>query len=73
MSMLHRHEKDPGGTLAREQLSALRRELSDAYEIFNRTLDPQLLEASILEISALHARYSSVLKSLKSLNGEKEK
>lgn len=73
MSMLRRREKDPGAAFARQELSALRHELSDAYEVFNRTLDPQLLEASILEISALHARYSSVLKNLKSLNGEKEK
>jgi len=61
----------------REQLSAaalhlaeLHGELSEAYAVFNRTADAALTEACILEISALHSRYGSVLRDIKTLNGE---
>ena len=73
MARLRRRANSEAVLQARSELTALRRQLQEAYDVFNATLDPQLLEACILEISALHARYSSALKNLKSLDGEREK
>lgn len=55
---------------AREELARLRAGLREAYSVFNSTSDPQLLEACILEISALHSRYSSALRNIKSMEVE---
>ena len=55
---------------AGQELAALRGQLADAYGLFNRTADPALLEASILEISALQVRYDCLLRSIKEMNGE---
>ena len=65
MARMRRRANSEAVLQARAELEELRRELGSAYEVFNATLDPQLLEACILEISALHARYSSALKNLK--------
>lgn len=73
MSRIRRRENSENLSLARQELAQLREKLFSAYGVFNATTDPQLLEACILEISALHARYGSALKNIKSLNGEKEK
>lgn len=74
MARMRRRENAQATDFAREELSLLRGRLSSAYGVFNATSDPQLLEACILEISALHARYSSALKKLKeSQNGDREK
>ena len=55
---------------ARRELSALRDTLTDTYAVFNRTTDPALLEASILEISALQCKCDCLLRSIKNMNGE---
>jgi len=55
---------------ARQQLRDIRAEIDSAYVVFNSTADPGLLEAAIFEISALQSRYSCLLKSLKSLQGQ---
>ena len=47
------------------EVRALQTRLECAYNIFNNTGDPELLEASILEIRALQSRYSHMLKKLK--------
>jgi len=73
MARLRRRANSEAVFQARSELTVLREQLQEAYDVFNATLDPQLLEACILEISALHARYSSALKNLKSLDGEREK
>ena len=73
MARLRRRANSEAVLQARSELTVLREQLQEAYDVFNATLDPQLLEACILEISALHARYSSALKNLKSLDGEREK
>lgn len=74
MARMRRRVNSESVLQARAELAALRRELTSAYDVFNATLDPQLLEACILEISALHARYSSALKNLKeTLDGDREK
>ena len=70
MVRLRRKHENREADSARQQLCSLREDLSCAYGAFNATSDPQLLEACILEISALHARYSCALKNLKSINGE---
>lgn len=57
---------------ASAEYAALRDALTQAYAVFNRTDDPALLEASILEISALQRRCDGALRTLKSLNGESQ-
>ena len=59
----------------RERLAAAEREVFDlqigiecAYSVFNNTADPELLEASILEIRALQSRYGCALRNLKLLH-----
>ena len=54
---------------AGDELGVLRSALSDAYVGFNNTIDPILLEAYILEISALHSKYSLALRNYKSISG----
>ena len=55
---------------AGQELAELRGQLSDAYRVFNATADPELLEASILEISALQFRCDRLLRDIKDMNGE---
>ena len=65
-----RRERRERREAARRELEELLDGLSSAYSTFNHTLDPELLEASILEIRALQSRYSSALRSLKLLYQE---
>lgn len=58
---------------AQGELERLKLNLGAAYDLFNSTSDPELLEACILEISALHARYSAALRNIKSMDGDKVK
>ena len=55
---------------ARAELAVLQSALEHAYDIFNSTADPALLEASILEIGALQSRYGGLLRSIKAFNGD---
>ena len=55
---------------AEREISELLHSLASAYSVFDHTADPELLEASILEICALKSRYSSALKGLKLLERE---
>ena len=52
---------------ARGDLTALRARLTGAYSVFNNTTDPELLEASILEIRSLESKYAHALRALKAL------
>lgn len=52
---------------AGDELKDLRRQINGAYAVFNRTLDQDKLEASILEINALQSKYGIALKSFKSI------
>lgn len=61
-----RQERERFQTAERE-LSELRSGLAGAYSAFNHTADPELVEASILEIGALQSRYSSALRAIKAL------
>ena len=55
---------------AQQELAGLHDALCGAYVSFNRAGDPELLEASILEISALQSKYSCALRRIKALNGD---
>ncbi|MBR2879109.1 MAG: DUF2508 domain-containing protein [Oscillospiraceae bacterium] len=59
--------------IALEELEALNLNLRDAYRCFNTSTDPEILEACILEISALHSRRSAALRNIKSMDGDKIK
>lgn len=59
--------------LAREELDSLRLRLEQSYSAFNAASDPEILEACILEISALRQRYSAALRNIKSMDGDKVK
>ena len=59
--------------VALEELEALSESLRDAYRCFNTCTDPEILEACILEISALHSRRSAALRNIKSMDGDKIK
>lgn len=52
---------------ARLELSELRSCIDAAYSVFNSTSDPELIEASILEISALRSKYDRKLRDMKNL------
>ncbi|MBR7056851.1 MAG: DUF2508 domain-containing protein [Oscillospiraceae bacterium] len=54
---------------ARLELLALQDDLRSAYAAFQRTADPALTEAAILEIGALQSRYGRSLQTLKALYG----
>ena len=58
---------------ARQELERLRCSLQGAYICFNSSSDPEILEAAIHEISALHSRYSAALREIKSMDGDKIK
>ena len=50
---------------AEQEVLGLRDSLDSAFSVFNHTTDPEMLEASILEIRALQSRYGCALRSLK--------
>lgn len=52
---------------ATDELLTIRSDLDRAYELFNSTSDPVLVDASIYEINALRSRYNYKLKGIKSL------
>lgn len=54
---------------AETELGRVRDGLAAAYSVFNSTADPELLEASILEISALRSRYGIMLRNIKNISG----
>lgn len=58
---------------AREELDALEDSLRETYRCFNTSTDPEILEACILEISALHSRCSAALRNIKAMDGDKIK
>ena len=49
------------------ELDSIRSQLQNAYCTFNNTTDSSMLDACIFEISALNARYSHAVKSIKEL------
>ena len=67
-----RKEQQAYSAAAQQELQELRSALAEAYRVFNRTADPALLEASILEISALQVRFDRLLRSIKDMNGESQ-
>ena len=65
-----RREQLERRSAAERELNELLCSLAGAYSVFDHTADPELLEASILEISALKSRYSSALRGLKVIERE---
>lgn len=65
-----RHKQQTQFAAAEGVLAGLQDQLESAYNVFNNTADPDLLEASILEIRALQSRYGCTLRSLKRMSGE---
>ena len=55
---------NPDGQLQQE-LHSTALALKEAYEKFNYVSEPELVEASVYEISALKARYSYLLRQVK--------
>ena len=53
---------------SRQELMALRSQLEQAYAVFNASADPEIVESTILEISALQAKYSRLLRNFKQIN-----
>ena len=54
---------------ARRELKAMQNSMEHAYSVFNNTVDPDLLEASILELRALQSRYDHLLRNMKKQYG----
>lgn len=48
--------------MARAEIGELRDRLSNAYAFFDRTTDPDVLEACVYEINALRSRYNTAFK-----------
>lgn len=48
--------------LAKAEIGGLRDRLDEAYAFFNRTTDPDALEACVYEINALRSRYNTAFK-----------
>lgn len=62
-----RREQEQLLSSARQELADVRNSLERAYSVFNNTSDPELIEASILEIRALQSKYSHTLRNLKNI------
>lgn len=58
---------------ARRELETLQAGLREAYICFNSSSDPEILEASIHEISALTSRCSAAWRNIRSMDGDKIK
>ena len=54
---------------AKRELRNMQNSIEHAYSVFNHTIDPDLLEASILELRALQSRYDHLLRSMKKQYG----
>ena len=50
-------------------LSDTRRKIEQAYNQFNYSSDPDLIDASIYEINALQCRYNYLLRQVKACSG----
>ena len=70
MKRAARREQRERRCAAEREVNELLRSLASAYSVFDHTADPELLEASILEICALKSRYGSALRGLKALGQE---
>ena len=53
----------------KRELKTMQNSIDHAYSVFNHTVDPDLLEASILELRALQSRYDHMLRNMKKQYG----
>ena len=65
----HRRAREQELLAAKQSLNDIRDSMLRAYSIFNNSSDLDLVEASILEISALQSRYSHTLREVRSKAG----
>ncbi len=65
-------KKENSNDALQRKLTELRARLDQAYEEFNRTLEPELIDASVYEINALLARSAYLLRTAKQ-DGEEKK
>lgn len=68
MSAKQMPKPDPLQLLA-EELRAVQQELALAYDRFNRTTEPELIEACIYEIKALNARFNYFYRAIRQQGG----
>ena len=61
----HKVRPDPMLLTLRQELSAAQGELSQAYRQFNEAVDPELVESSIYQISAVKARCNYLIRAIK--------
>ncbi len=65
-------KKESSSDALMRRLTELRARLDQAYEEFNHTLEPELIDASVYEINALLARSAYLLRTAKQ-DGEEKK
>ena len=63
-----RQERQEMLSTARQELYDTRCSLDSAYKVFNAVSDPNLIEASVLEISALQSKYNNMIKNYKAIS-----
>ena len=68
---MSRKKENTNDALTRK-LTELRVRLDQAYEEFNHTLEPELIDASVYEINALLARSAYLLRTARQCGEEKK-
>lgn len=56
--------------LLRQELRSAAQELALAYDRFDQAAEPELVEACIYEIQAVHARYSYYYRAIRACEGD---
>lgn len=56
-----------------QKLNDTKQKLNDAYAEFNTTLEPELIDASVFEISSLQARYAYLFRLAKEIQDDNTK
>ena len=51
-----------------DELTATKLLLIKAYSVFNSTIDPELIESSVYEISSLNSKYSYLIRRIKDIS-----
>jgi len=74
MRKIHRLRRDVAQDHALQELfnelSEARVALTDAYDRFNNTTEPELVDACVFEINAIQSRYGYLLRVIKEHGGE---
>ena len=65
MLFFNKVHPDPTLLTLRKELASAQGELSQAYRQFNEAVDPELVESSIYQISAVKARCNYLIRAIK--------